>query len=373
MKKILSLFLSVLLIISVFSGCTTNNATEPSTESFSVNGNIVRASAPAQGMTVGFHTAKQAKYLAGDYSKVKSYAKGTKELSKPEAVCFTWASSSGATEYTLNISENSDMTDCITYTSETESLDVYNLKIATTYYWTVSANGETSAAAEFKTSDTGPRNINVDGVTNVRDLGGWETPDGRTKQGLIYRCGRLNKSSVTTAEIEITEDGIKTMRDDLGIKTEIDLRKVDNNEIGGITQSPLGADINYVSCPMEWKGDMLDENIEEIKKVFAVLADESNYPVIFHCNIGTDRTGMIAFLVNALLGVSEEDLFTDYLFSNFGKIGSSRTIDKNMMPSGYYDKVKNSQGNTLSEKTYNCLVGIGVPAGQLDAVIDILG
>ena len=42
--------------------------------------------------------------------------------------------------------------------------------------------------------------------------------------------------------------------------------------------------------------------------------------LLLHCSIGTDRTGVICFLINALLGVSEEDLYKDYLFSMFGMI-----------------------------------------------------
>lgn len=374
MKKIISILTAVVLILTAFSGCTqdTKNPVDES-ESYVQNGGDIVLGNPS-GKTVGIHTEKQAGYLAGDYSKISSFAKGKKELSKPEPVSFSWSGKNSADTYTINISENSDMSDSMTFTSDVTTAEIYNLKIATKYYWTVSADGDTSGVGSFETEDILPRNINVDGVTNVRDLGGYMTSGGtRTKQGMIYRCGRLNKSSAETPEIEITAEGIKTMRDDLRIKTEIDLRRADNGEVGAITKSPLGPDINYVNCPMDWEGNMFEKNPEEIKRVFAILADENNYPVIFHCNIGTDRTGMIAFLVNALLGVEEKDLFTDYLYSNFGNIGGSRSIDGNLMKCGYYDAIKNSEGASLSEKTYNCLVGIGVPAQQLDSVIAILG
>ena len=101
------------------------------------------------------------------------------------------------------------------------------------------------------------------------------------------------------------------------------------------------------------------------------VADEENYPMIIHCSVGTDRTGMFAFLINALLGVSEEDLCRDYLFSNFGAIGSKRKITQ-LKESMYYTEVMNAQGNTLSEKAYNYLADLGVPTDQLDSVISIL-
>ncbi|MDE5996467.1 MAG: tyrosine-protein phosphatase, partial [Eubacterium sp.] len=258
------------------------------------------------------------------------------------------------------------------YNTETNEIEIYNLKVAATYYWTVTQNGRESEIKTFKTCSNAPRVMNVDGVTNVRDLGGWETESGvRTNQNLIFRCGRLNESSAETPVIEITEAGKEVMLYELGIKTEIDLRKTDTNEVGGITQSPLGSSVQYFSCPMEWEGDTFNGNKEQLLKVFSILADEKNYPVIFHCNIGTDRTGMIAFLVNALLGVSDDDLHRDYLFSNFGKIGGARKAS-GLEESVYYKSVAEAEGDTLSEKTYNCLVAFGVPAEQLDAIRDIL-
>ena len=83
------------------------------------------------------------------------------------------------------------MTNPQVYTQKRTSLYVYNLKIATTYYWSVSAGDVVSDVSSFSTADCQPRNIYCDGVTNMRDLGGWKTTDGkRVKQGLLYRSGQ---------------------------------------------------------------------------------------------------------------------------------------------------------------------------------------
>lgn len=373
MKKSISILLSLLLLISLFSACSTETA-DTVNKTPKTTGEIIDVVYPYD-TTVDFHTQKQASYLSKEYKKIHSYAKGKKELSKPEPVTFSWiynGEKSDDTQYILNISESKDMANSVSYTSSSESIEVYNLKLATSYYWTVTVNEQTSDVTAFQTTGSAPRNMYVDGVTNVRDLGGWETESGkRTKQGLIFRCGRLNESSAEKPNIEITENGIKTMRDEMGIRTEIDLRKTDIGEVGGITSSPLGEDIHYFNCPMEWEGDTFNGNKEELLKVFSILSEEQNYPLIFHCNIGTDRTGMIAFLVNALLGVPEEDLYRDYLFSNFGDIGGSRNIS-GLKNSAYYEAVQKAAGNSLSEKTYNCLVDFGVPKEQLDSIIAIL-
>jgi protein tyrosine/serine phosphatase len=86
-----------------------------------------------------------------------------------------------------------------------------------------------------------------------------------------------------------------------------------------------------------------------------VLADESNYPIFFHCAIGTDRTGTLAYLINGLLGVPEEDLYYDYCFSNFGAIYTDNAPElrtpKTLQSDDKVAAVINAtQGRTLQEK-----------------------
>ena len=218
-------------------------------------------------------------------------------------------------------------------------------------------------------------------MTNVRDLGGWKTEDGgRVRQGLLYRGARFSAND--SGVISISRDGIETLRDEIGIKTEIDLRKTkaggcDRDEAGKLTASPLGGSVRYVSCPMEYGPVLITDskNINQVKEVFHLLADESNYPIYFHCSIGTDRTGLIAWLVNGLLGVSENDLWRDYLFSDFGQIeqdpANARTRAKN--EDVYVNQIKATPVANLSKKTYNFLRDyFGVPEADLNSVIRIL-
>lgn len=337
---------------------------------------------------VNFHTQAQSDYLSGGYDKISSYAKGTEELSRPEPVRFGWSATplsqtqAAVESYAVEISTWHDFTESVCYETAETQLDVYNLCVSTDYFWRVTANlsdgtKSVSAPSSFRTADGAPRNLYVDGVTNVRDLGGWETADGRVKQGMIYRCGRLNESETSVVNVEITPQGVDTMLRVLGVRTEIDLRMPDahNVETGGITSSPLGEQVNYYNIPMDWvmSGNfnyLSDPSYRgAIKKFFGYLADESNYPLIYHCNIGTDRTGLYAFLINGLLGVSEEDLYRDYLFSNFGNIGGARSV-ANIR--SYVDTVKACAGDTLSEKIENCLTEIGVPKADIEALRGIM-
>lgn len=369
MKKAVNILLSLIIALTMLTSCgiTQNQSVLSSSQ-------VIEAVYPVE-TTANLHTDKQAAFLSNSSLSTFLYTNGKKENGRPKAVEFQWIynkEKSADTEYILNISESENMENAVSYTASSESLSVYNLKIATTYYWTVSVGDDKSEVYEFTTDSSAPRNLYVDGITNVRDLGGWKTESGAlTKQGLIFRCGRLNESSAKTPNIEITDGGKRTMLEVLSIKTEIDIRKSYDGEVGAITSSPLGDSVAYYNCPMEWEGNTFIDNRKEILKVFEILSKEENYPIIFHCNIGTDRTGMIAFLVNALLGVSEEDLFKDYVFSNFGAIGGTRKISQ-LKESGYYNAVINAEGSTLSEKAYNCLADFGVPREQLNSIIAIL-
>ena len=374
--KLLSTFL---LLSTIFSLTSCSNIPSTSTDKLSEDYLLALTELDV----VDFHTELQKSYLNDEYSTVLNYAKGDKEESRPNAVYFEWEAickkqeASDIKNYKLMISEDESFSKYLSFTTSETFFDVYNLKIATTYYWKVVANladgyKVVSEVDEFKTMEYGPRNLYVDGVTNVRDLGGWNASEGRVKQDMIFRSGRFNKSESDKVEVEVTFEGIDTMLNILNVKSEIDLRRVDNNEIGSITSSPISEDVNYFSCPMNWEGsNILLDNVEMVKKVFTILADQNNYPIVYHCNIGTDRTGLFAYLINGLLGVSEKDLYTDYLFSNFGLINGTREIKG--IEKSYVATVKSYQGTTLSEKIQNCLIDLGIKENHIKSIKEIMG
>ena len=69
--------------------------------------------------------------------------------------------------------------------------------------------------------------------------------------------------------------------------------------------------------------DSMDVCTQEVKQVFDVLADASNYPVLVHCTQGKDRTGLVVQLVLFLLGVPLEAINQDYLMTD-GELDSER-------------------------------------------------
>ena len=378
-KRLVSLLLSVLILISCVSPSVFIVSAEDSAP--------VRIITNSLGNHVSIHSDLQEQYLNGPLEEIASYADGTKELSRPAKITLSWnteideafaaengVSADGCT-YTLYFGKNDDLSDAVTYQTSETSYQVTNLELAETYYWKVTSEigGERfeSETASFTTERNGPRNLYVSGITNVRDIGGYTTLNGDTvRQGLIIRCGKLHNSDGSR---KINDKGIAEMRNNLGVKSEIELRKVSNNEYGGVSGSVLGDDVNYFLLPMHYSGNMFEgtfdeDNVGSLRGVFEVLSKEENYPVIFHCAIGTDRTGMVAYCIEALLGMSETDIIRDYVFSNFGNIGGSRSVST--IRSKYPKFIKNYDGETLQEKTYNFLNEyIGVPKEQLDEVI----
>ena len=56
-------------------------------------------------------------------------------------------------------------------------------------------------------------------------------------------------------------------------------------------------------------------------KIFRIFLDEKNYPIDFHCIAGADRTGRLALVLEALLGVREDEIVEDYIMTSLSSSG----------------------------------------------------
>ena len=205
---------------------------------------------------------------------------------------------------------------------------------------------------------------------------------GTVRQGLLYRSGRFNRKYEKS--LMISELGLSQVRE-LGIKTDINLRG-DKDTVNGISVyangyaadgsetmvSPLGEDVNYAFIGRIWDTSLLaaPAGATMMKEIFDVLCDESSYPVVFHCSIGTDRTGAAAFLIDCALGLSDEDIVRNYLFSNFGDIGSPRLLANFSLATS--SVLKSYDGATYAEKGVNYLLDKGITQQQIDKLRSIL-
>lgn len=307
------------------------------------------------------HTEEQTLALE-NWKMTTLIAKGDSEKSRPNPFVIEDLEDS---EVVMLTCENGNE---IVLNVEEKRVEIYNLLLGEKYSWVaLDRNGESVKEGEFIVSLDPPRNLYVDGITNIRDLGGWIREDGsRVKQAMVYRSARLNENE--GGESIITEKGIETLNS-LGIKSEIDLRKTGNNENGGITESPIGEGVLYYSIPFETGGGYLQKNLSSFPSLFRVLGEEDNYPLLFHCSIGTDRTGAVSFVLLSLLSVSEEDIYRDYLFSNFGYIEGIR---RKTAIDDYLLFVERYRGDSLREKVYSMLIESGVEKSDIDCFISIM-
>lgn len=217
-------------------------------------------------------------------------------------------------------------------TVPTRSAEVFNLEIARNYAWAArDAKGAVVGTGRFRTADETPRFLCVPGVPNVRDLGGRTGFGGRRiRQGRIYRSAGWNENAVpcvaTNGFVVTTNFLPGASRLDsaaaerfvkpLGIRTDLDLRS--DNECRGMTGSPIGGDVRWMHVS---SGNYWEMTNVTAKAAFAagfkVFLDQANYPIVFHCIAGADRTGSLACILNALLGVDEDALAKDWEATGF--------------------------------------------------------
>lgn len=104
---------------------------------------------------------------------------------------------------------------------------------------------------------------------------------------------------------------------------------------------------------------------EKYKTAFSALADESRYPVYVHCNAGADRTGTICAIIEALLGMSEEDILHDYETTSFSVYGIRGYNEKTYPFDKFWDKFNTYEGETLADKAENYMLSIGVTKSEI--------
>lgn len=176
------------------------------------------------------------------------------------------------------------------------------------------------------------RNVNIPGVQNFRDLGGYKS----SATGENVRWGMLYRS----AQIDSISRFARKKLHKVGIRTIVDLR---SEEERNSSPQLMDSRFNIVHIPMaignmehvlqgiqegKIKSDTIYRIVEkmnrqlvasyqkEFKQLFDVLLDRSNYPVVIHCTSGKGRTGVVSALILAALGVNEDIIMEDYRLSN---------------------------------------------------------
>ncbi len=294
--------------------------------------------------------------------------KGT-EHSYPAPVRFRWSAEGRCGDLKLLISQDEAFAHPreISCPPGARFADVYNLRAGQRYFWKIvsSSPHAESCVFDFWTLDEAPTMYHVEGLTNVRDLGGWKTLSGkRIKRGLIYRGCEMDTHHT------ITDEGRREMLKELGVLTDLDLRQ---EAVGVIDHSPLGPDVRFELIPVKAYGEYLEpEQNEACRKVFALFADESAYPIYVHCWGGADRVGTVIMLLNAMLGVDDESLMKDYELTSFSIWGErSRTSSVFMALLDALNRY-GSDNQSWSVKATNYLLAAGVTAEQQQKIRSFL-
>ena len=169
------------------------------------------------------------------------------------------------------------------------------------------------------------RDLDWEGCFNARDLGGLRTVDGgKTRRRAVVRSESLDL---------LTPAGWSTLRA-YGIRTIVDLR---NDEELGPDAEPRPLGLVTVRVPLDdlpdaefweraWTDELdgsplyyrpfLERKPERCASAVRAVARAGPGGVAIHCGGGRDRTGLVALLLLALVGVAPEEIADDYELSN---------------------------------------------------------
>jgi len=198
-----------------------------------------------------------------------------------------------------------------------------------------------------------------DRCTNIRDLGGLSTSDGRTT-----RWGAIVRSDTPA---RLTQSGWSALYT-YGIRTIVTLRTVGKVEDELNITSPYPdlvtvqaeiEDITDMDFLQQWAAtdlwctplyyqDALQRWPERHAAVISAIARAQPGGVLFHCVRGNDRTGIITLLLLALVGVPTDEIIVDY------------EISFELSPDPYRDELLAREHSSVREALLNALEGLNI-------------
>lgn len=188
-------------------------------------------------------------------------------------------------------------------------------------------------------STTLDRHLRFPGTINFRDMGGYRTVDGnRVKMGRLFRSGHLAHTE-PDARAAIAELGIGLVCD---FRTDAERNEHPNQYAVDHTpivkhlpiwpQKTPGSDIAaqkmlHGEIGTHEAGRYLGSGYREFARhqherfaeVFSSVVKQGGSSALLHCSAGKDRTGIAAALLLHTLGVSRDDIVSDYMLSKEGQ------------------------------------------------------
>jgi protein-tyrosine phosphatase len=165
-----------------------------------------------------------------------------------------------------------------------------------------------------------PYVVELAGVSNLRDLGGYRTADGRVvRRGLVFRSAAL--AMLTEADMRVVAA--------LGLRTICDFRGLEAGpRIVPLPIEPtVGAGLRDILATKEATGEALQAVLERAYVAYALssvhqyrslleMVAHGGTPLLFHCSAGKDRTGFGAALLLTALGVPWDTVLADFEATN---------------------------------------------------------
>jgi protein-tyrosine phosphatase len=158
------------------------------------------------------------------------------------------------------------------------------------------------------------RRLELEGVFNLRDVGGYPAADGRAvRWRTLLRSDALHRIGPAGSVV----------LGGLGLRTILDLRTLAEAEIAPSALTGLSAQVTHISLltgdlqglPLELDAIyryVIDDCGDTIGAGVKILAAADAFPALVHCSAGKDRTGIIVALILAVLGVPDEVIAADY-------------------------------------------------------------
>jgi len=232
--------------------------------------------------------------------------------------------------------------------------------------------------------DYSNRHYPFEGCFNFRDIGGYKNQDGKSvKKGLYFRTGRQDR---------MTERDLAQLLD-LKISTQIDLRKPD--EVLDQGKGPLvtmGANYINIAVIPEGGSDQLSKLVGDTGisgkrylgylefgptswlRLFGILAEQENLPVVLHCTAGKDRTGVSTAFLLSVLGVSRDVIEADYLLTNLDTERQADFIEKTSgYPEGYDRKSMIAAAGVPEDAMSDFLDGVESKWGSVIEYLEKIG
>lgn len=206
------------------------------------------------------------------------------------------------------------------------------------------------------------RMLYIPNIWNVRDLGGWACDGGTVKYGKLFRGG--------DPYTYLTDEGYDTCINFLKIQKEINL--LFESDINGRTESSFGKNVDMTWVDMTWNDLAYQKSSGNTKAIFNALFDcvINGRPTFFHCSAGADRTGVVALICEAILGVSQSDIDKDYELTNFFTGVGTDAKERRRNETGWTRElniINSYSGDTFRDRTVNYLISCGITLEKINA------